>query len=199
MSEFLPDGFSQQQPATVALSAGAPASDSTQADVALMQRVLTAAANHPSLMPENFMAYMLDWIQTQRLSVPIGQVFGFTPYANSIQSQQAQITANAMQTYGDTSGSLSLGNNTAGSAAGPTISGLPAGNYVLLAGFDASGVNGPSMTLSSPSSLAITDNPRAQLLTLSGTTTLTSTLAGTGGGAGGSIFNCWLVALKYSN
>lgn len=76
MSMFMPENAGGQTPGGV--SSVTPADpETTSEDVALMQRVLSAAARNPNLIPDSFMAYMLDWIQTQRLSIPIGQVFGF--------------------------------------------------------------------------------------------------------------------------
>jgi hypothetical protein len=175
-----------------------------------MQRVLSAASQRPNMIPDTFMAYIIDYIQANNLTIPIGQVSGFTPYANEIADQQATLAATqvtlaaqsasianaAMTAFLDVSGSLSLGAGTPGSAAGPTLTGLTPGKFILQAGFDASGINGPSLTLSTGD--VITDNPRAFLATLSGTS-VTSTLAGTGGGAGGSISHCWLLGLRYTN
>ncbi len=76
MSQFLPE--TQAPPEQPGFSgvpdAPAPAGP---ADTALMQRVLAAAAQNPNLIPASFMAYMIDWIQTQRLVIPISQVFGW--------------------------------------------------------------------------------------------------------------------------
>jgi len=121
MSMFLPEQTQTQQ--TVDLSSSAPASDTSQADIALMQRVFSAAMKSPSLIPEGFMSYMLDWIQTQRLSIPIGQVFGFSRFT----AQQANAT------------SFDSGVTTTTFAAfsdGPVLSGLGPGNYVVIIACD---------------------------------------------------------------
>jgi hypothetical protein len=195
MGMFLPESMAQPQDGVTQFTPSSP--ETTTDDIALMQRVLAAASQNPNLIPTDFMAYVADYIQTQRLNIPIGQVTGFTPYANTIQAQQAAISSAQMKAYANTSGSLSLGNNTFGSGAGPSISGLPAGKYIILASFDSSGVNGPQMALST--GLTVTQNPLEQLITFASTTTITSTLSGTGGGAGGTISNCWILALNYSN
>ena len=77
MSVFLPDD-GVDRPATQDGTTSIATPESTRADVALMQRVLSAASNTPNLIPPDFMAYILDWIQTQRLNIPIGQVFGYS-------------------------------------------------------------------------------------------------------------------------
>jgi hypothetical protein len=52
--------------------------DVTQEDIALMQRVLLRRrSQNPNLIPDQFMAYLLDYVQTSNLIDPIGQVFGY--------------------------------------------------------------------------------------------------------------------------
>lgn len=76
MSMFLPE---QGQATPTGVTEFTPSSpQTTQEDVALMQRVLQAAAANPLMIPPDLMAYILDYIQTSRLIIPIGQVFGFT-------------------------------------------------------------------------------------------------------------------------
>lgn len=45
-----------------------------------MQRVFQAAAQNPLMLPADFMSYIVDFIQTQRLNIPIGQVIGFSGF-----------------------------------------------------------------------------------------------------------------------
>jgi hypothetical protein len=81
---FLPDGVAQAQSSFSASDANAPSSpQASQADIALMQRVLAAASQNPNLIPADFMSYVLDWIQTQRLEIPIGQVPGYSQFVNN--------------------------------------------------------------------------------------------------------------------
>lgn len=76
MSEFMPDdGTPSQQTGVTEFSPSSPAT--TQEDVALMQRVFQAAAANPLMIPSDLMAYIFDYIQTGRLQIPIGQVFGY--------------------------------------------------------------------------------------------------------------------------
>lgn len=163
MSQFLPEGFGQQPSTTVDLSSGAPASDSTQADVALMQRVLAAAANNPNLIPGGFMAYMLDWIQTQRLSIPIGQVFGFTRFAAKTSVE---------------TGSVSTASSTYVTLGGPNITGLSAGKYLMFWGAAAVGnlgVSNATMALSTNTVVApATDN---QIVAITSDSSFTSIMA----------------------
>lgn len=53
-------------------------------DIALMQRIFSAAVTNPSQIPSDFMAYLVDFIQTQRLSIPIGQVVGYQRFATQV-------------------------------------------------------------------------------------------------------------------
>lgn len=183
MSAFLPE---QSQNAPSGITEFSPANPQTTTDdVALMQRVFQAAAQNPLMLPADFMAYLFDYIQTSRLQVPIGQVFGFQRFLST------QVTA-----FLNTDGSLSVGAHVTDTAAGPSLSGLVPGSYILIASFDQSGLDAASLVTST--GLSVTQNPSAQLYTLTGTS-ITSTLSATGGGAGGSIGNCWLLALRYDN
>lgn len=93
----------------------------SDADVSTMQRILAAAAARPDLIPENFMAYVVDFIQANNLLIPIGQIVGFSQFTaqttDSILSQGTTTSA----TYTDLS-----------DEAGPTLSTLPDGMYLFL-------------------------------------------------------------------
>lgn len=78
MSQFLPEQMQQPQDAGAVVIAANPETNAD--DVALMQRVFAAAVRNPNQIPTDFMAYLIDFIQTSRLSIPIGQVFGFTQF-----------------------------------------------------------------------------------------------------------------------
>lgn len=61
MSEFLPEGQTQH-------AEGTPTPvdfDTEHSDVALMQRVLKAAAKSPNRIPSDFMAYIVDFLRIQ--------------------------------------------------------------------------------------------------------------------------------------
>lgn len=89
MSMFLPE---QTQPTPDGVTQFTPSSPATtQDDVALMQRVFQAAAANPLMLPPEFMAYIFDYIQTSRLQVPIGQVFGWQRVATQSVAALAQI------------------------------------------------------------------------------------------------------------
>lgn len=157
-----------------------------------MQRVLAAAAQNPSLIPESFMGYMLDWLQISKLQIPIAQVPGYTKSVNAIVTQAlaGQFTAQLNTVAG-----LAFSAGTPNTGAGPSLT-LAAGSYVMLAGFDQAGVNSPSMVVSG--GVTIVANTRGWLQTIGSPTTVTSTLSGTGGGAGGNISNPWLLALRFA-
>lgn len=120
MSIFLPDGFDQATPTGV--TEFTPASQqTTQEDVALMQRVFGAAAANPLMLPPDFMSYILDYIQTSRLIIPIGQVFGFVQYMpgfTSIETEQST-TSISFTDLGMT---------------GPEVDGLVDGQFIALWG-----------------------------------------------------------------
>lgn len=77
MSMFLPEQAGPGQPQDGVSSFTPGSSETTAADIALMQRVLSAASRNPNLIPADFMAYLFDFMQTQRLQVPIGQISGY--------------------------------------------------------------------------------------------------------------------------
>lgn len=83
MSTFEPEGA----PAAPSLG-GSVQTQSSPEDIALMQRVLTAASRNPNLIPTDFMAYVFDYIQTSPLEVPMTQIFGFQKYLDSQVSIQ---------------------------------------------------------------------------------------------------------------
>lgn len=90
MSQFLPEGFGTQ-PADGVSSITPANPETTSDDIALMQRVLSAASRNPNLIPTDFMAYLFDFIQTQRLEIPIGQVFGYQSHATQVITDFAAI------------------------------------------------------------------------------------------------------------
>ena len=76
MSQFMPES-TPSAPSSVVTPQASVASD---ADVALMLKVFNAALARPDLVPEGFMAYVQDFIQTSRLTIPIGQIIGFAQF-----------------------------------------------------------------------------------------------------------------------
>lgn len=123
MSEFLPDdGTPSQQTGVTEFSPSSPAT--TQEDVALMQRVFQAAAANPLMIPSDLMAYIFDYIQTGRLQVPIGQVFGFQKFLST------QVATYPSDFLGGSESTTSTA-YTDLATVGPTLTGLPAGKYVV--------------------------------------------------------------------
>ena len=194
MSMFLPEG-TQQQPAQGVAQITPANPETTQEDIALMQRVLSAASRNPNLIPTDFMAYVFDFIQTSRLGIPIGQVFGFQKFV----STQVAIFSNSGQSLSGT------GNTT---AAGPTVL-LPSGKYIFLAGADMTtqfGNGTASMAVSSGgptvsgNTASVSSVAKATPVTLAVDTTITSTLAINGGGSVlCQISGAWLVCIRYDN
>lgn len=119
---FLPEA--QQTPSGVTeFTPSSPAT--TQEDVALMQRVFQAAAANPLMVPPDLMAYILDYIQTSRIIIPIGQVFGF--------SQQTDIRGHV-----DSAGLIANGT-------GFSVTKGPAGEYTVV--FDKAQIAVPAIGL----------------------------------------------------
>lgn len=119
MSMFLPEG-TQQQPSQGVAQITPANPETTQEDIALMQRVLSAASRNPNLIPADFMAYLLDFIQTARLIIPIGQVFGFSQYTAHTTPRVGSVDeATTSTSYADLA------------TTGPTLDGLPDGKYLV--------------------------------------------------------------------
>lgn len=89
MSQFMPEA-QQPEPQQQKVDFAAPATDSS-GDVALMQRIFRAAVQNPNLIPTDFMAYVLDYIQIARLEIPIGQVFGYERIATQVVTSLASV------------------------------------------------------------------------------------------------------------
>lgn len=121
MSMFLPEQPQSQQQTSAFDPAPTP---DASGDVALMQRVFEAAAKNPNQIPPDFLPYVMDWLQTQRLSIPIGQVFGFQQF---LSTQVTVYISNLTVTETTTSGAY-----TDLTTVGPEITALPDGKYIVL-------------------------------------------------------------------
>lgn len=208
MSIFLPEGSQGKSLGVAGITPSNPTT--TDEDFALMERVFAAAAARPNAVPEAFMAYVLDFIQTNNLIIPIGQVFGFSQFTATYATQ-----GNA-----DTTSATAFGDCTnGGHQVGPTIAALPAGKYVALFGSLAavSAVgNIASMALEVNGS-AVGGPPPIQgsaeargtsLYSISTGTTITLTAASNtlkavyavdSGAVTGTFGSRWVIALKYDN
>jgi pyruvate/2-oxoglutarate dehydrogenase complex dihydrolipoamide acyltransferase (E2) component len=231
MSMFLPDGF---DPTGGAGGSSAPTDFGTADpqtstdDVALMQRVLAAAAQNPSLIPASFMGYVLDWLQINKLVIPVGQVFGFKAFSNQLDTTTAGLAANTTAaaaaaaaaasaaaaaasaaamvtaTLGTSAGVSGL---SGASAAGPAVS-VAAGSYVVLAGMDVrSSFGGARGTLTTSGGMVVTGGPptyasvaKASTQTLGSPGSITSTLVCDPdlNGVNTDIATPWLLAIRYS-
>lgn len=207
MSMFLPEGFGQQAQPQDGVAAITPSSpETTSEDIALMQRVLSAAARNPNLIPSDFMSYIVDYIQTSRLSIPIGQVFGFTKFAPNLP----------IIATGDATGSTTY---TDLADVGPELTTLGNGGYILLYGcliVAATGTPGkaymsPSINGVSPSDVdaaTLTNNGLtpgqtvfATIKTLNDPSGLNSVVMKykiTGAASSSTFSNRWLLAMKYA-
>lgn len=200
MSQFLPEGFGQTSPSGVA-DITPPDPETTSADIALMQRVLSAASRNPNLIPADFMSYLLDWIQTQRLQIPIGQVFGFTQFVPSVATVTTFETT-ASTSYADLA------------TVGPTLNGLSDGQYVVMvlaaANGSAAGVDAWMSYSANGDSAVDSRGSRAATASISGLAMLSKVSLKNGNantlqakyrcssGTGGFTNRC-LFALKFAN
>jgi hypothetical protein len=226
MSMFLPEGF---DPTGGTGGSSAPTDfgvadpQTSTDDVALMQRVLAAAAQNPSLIPDSFMGYVLDWLQINKLVIPVGQVFGFKAFSNQLDTTTAGLAANtaaaaaaaasaasaaAMVTAAlSTSAGLTVTGIASTSAAGPSLS-VAAGSYVVLAGFDGAvafgaGVcrlttSGGMVVTSSTSSPASVARASTQTLGSPGTISSTIFVESDNGGTDAILTSPWMMAIRYS-
>lgn len=205
MSIFLPeDSQGQPQDGVVSITPASP--QTTQADVALMQRVFQAAAENPLMLPADFMSYVLDYVQTSRLIVPIGQVFGFSQFTANIATPVSTLESTTSTTFG------------ALTTAGPSLSGVGDGKYLILFGCEAdiatsgqqalmgisvngstpASANGDACAGASTTAVSGVSIATAKTLSNAGSNTITAQYASSGGSSA-SFRNRWLIALKFAN
>lgn len=185
MSAFLPEGGPAGGDAYTSPGLGS-VPRASDADIQLASRLVSAFLARPQQLLSPLMAYITDAIQVSNLLLPIGQVVGFTDFVST------QVSASI-----NTNNGFSVGAGVTDTQAGPSLSGLTPGKFVVLGGFDKVGLDANTMDLSGGIG-SVVDNPRAFAVTLAGTT-ITTSVTITGAGAGGSIFNLWLLALRYDN
>lgn len=201
---FLPDGQTQSsQTGVTNFSPGTQ--QTTQEDVALMQRVLEAAAQNPLMIPPDLMSYILDYIQTSRLIIPIGQVFGFSGFTFQAAPTILTNEATSLTAYGDLT------------TAGPLLTGIPDGSYAIFFGAQLT----PTTPSQAVMSLGVTniaaasddDSVVVSAGSISSTRLVVKTLTGNAAGVGNqlraqyrstggescSFSRRWLVAVKFAN
>jgi hypothetical protein len=117
MSMFLPDESGQPQDGVSSITP--PSAETTLEDIALMQRVLGAAAHTPNAIPDELMSYIVDYIQASNLNISIGRVFGFSGFTANVATV-ATLEGTPSTSYTDLA------------TVGPTIDGLANGRYVVV-------------------------------------------------------------------
>lgn len=132
MSEFLPENLTQETPGLASIPARQGDATATQDDIALMQRVFAAAAQNPTMVPEAFFQYALDFMQVNNLQIPISQVFGFSQFT---VKQKASASSFGSITATSTGTGLP--------SADFTIDTLPDGRYVFIYGATVD-ISGPA-------------------------------------------------------
>ena len=166
------------------------------------QQQLIAALSDPLFnLPKVFLTYMADYIATSGLSIPIGQVLGFSQFT----VQQATPIITSETTTSATFDDLAT--------VGPEITGLADGQYVILFGAALSAsagdnaimgikINATEATTADPTvqtnATTLTSGATAMVKTLSnnGNNTLTARYESTGTG---TFAVRWLIALKFAN
>lgn len=181
---------------------------SSEADLALMQKVFGAAVSRPDLIPEAFMSYVQDFIQVSRLLIPVGQLTGFTQYTANAATQISTQESRSATAYGDLA------------TAGPELTGLGAGMYVVFFGatirvsndantaYAALSVNGAAASDTDSISLNVAGSGASGQASLSRVIVKTLSDASNSlaikyrssvSGDSSEFSNRWLIALKYSN
>jgi hypothetical protein len=198
---FMPEGPNQTEAPSGVADITPAEPETTSADIALMQRVLAAASRNVNLIPSDFMAYIVDFIQTSRLQIPIGQVFGFSQFTAQPATTISTSEATSSVTYTDLA------------TIGPEINELSDGQYLLLFGAQiqpGAGANGlmsvevnanaasDTDAVNVPDNASNTSTSRAVIKTLSGGgNTITAKYRSTGG-ISSTFLNRWMVAIKYA-
>lgn len=213
MSMFLPEGFDPTGGAGGSSSPadfGSPDPNTSTDDVALMQRVLAAAAQNPSLIPESFMGYLIDWLQISKLQIPIAQVPGYTKSVDAIIS--ATLSGTQISSGTNSCSHTFAGSDPEVDTTGPTLAASVAGSYVLIASFKNSS-NSPTdashneLVLSTgltcySAQTANTSVAAIGFVILTAGQTITSVMKLCVGGAGGpitaSMSSAQIVALRYA-
>jgi hypothetical protein len=217
MSMFLPEGTypGQTQQGVASVSPANP--ETTKEDIALMQRVLAAASRNPNMIPADFMAYLIDYLQTQRLSLPIGQVFGYDNSVNSIVASALAATFKAHIASSEPEVSITSTSYATFTGA-PAITGLDDGQYLVLWGASAKGddsAGGSDLNFTYIANGSATGNiceqqdqdwyssvARGDTVTLgagAGANTLAMVALTTTAGHTSKIRNAWIACLKYAN
>lgn len=116
MSGFSPDGYVGKD-ALQGLNTSAPTDQTELSDyeLGLVQKLFSS----PNRIPATFFSYLMSYIEQANLTIPISQVAGFsqqTPRRAVLSTQEATTSA----TYVDLA------------TAGPTLTGLPPGQYLLI-------------------------------------------------------------------
>lgn len=202
MSMFMPEGSQgAAPPGTSSVTPTNP--QTTQEDIALMQRVFKAAAENPLAVPSSFWEYIPDFLETQRLEIPIGQVFGFSRFT---ADAAADVHTNESTT------STSFVDLT---TAGPSMFGLASGHYIIAFGAACYGsaANVGAVLAPSIGGAAALDANRVistSTTAVSVSRIITATLAGASNdivmkyrvdtaGQAANFLDRWLVVLRYAN
>lgn len=166
------------------------------------RRVYASLAKAGQWLPKDFLSYMVEYLSINQPLVPIGQVVGFSQY-----TAQAAPQINTSQSTSSTT-------PTDLATAGPTLTGLPSGKYVVWFGAaaDTSPVNSEAYmgvkansTEPTTSDAAVTFSANRIMVSRAHTFTLTNSnntllarywaaSAGTG-----TWQNRWMLALRYAN
>jgi hypothetical protein len=207
MGIFLPEGM-QTPPATAATGVtSAPDVEAVDSGVELMQKVFAAAAQRPSAIPDAFMAYLVEYLQTQRLTWPISQITGFS---KDIFVPMVAVDTGTEVHYSNTSFAVLPGN------VGPVLAGLNDGHYFVIFGASMNATGGDTCYMAvraNSSSSTDSDYLEQQLQDLHSSVSrgvLMTLSNGAGNNQLDAVFRCllghdndrrhsWMIAFKYQN
>jgi hypothetical protein len=182
-----------------------------------MQRVLSAAVQNPSMIPADFLAYVVDYIQTQRLTTPLGQIIGYDNATNTIVNTALAKMFTAHVATSETEVNITS-SSLATFTSAPSISSLDNGQYAVVWGTSGNGdtagsgsalyvavrANGSSDTNEAETQTQAihVSIARAAAVTLSagaGSNTLAMVARTNSAGHTSVLRRSWLLALKFSN
>lgn len=137
-----------------ASASGAPAlavfgGQASDVDIELMGRVFSAAADRPDLIPQTFLSYLVDYLQTSDIQIAISQVTGLS---------QLQVQPAAPVVASESTGSAMYTDLNTG---GPQVSGLADGNYLVIVQAVIIGASGAFMSVAVNGSIP-SDNDGAE-------------------------------------
>lgn len=193
MSNFLPDKPQPIQPTLTPIG--------ELQDPQVLRQRLKALLSEPNLLPEKFLAFMVDYLAVNQADIPISNIRGFqtfTAQQKSVSTQEstASITPTDLATVGPT---VSIGKGIYlvmwGAAIRNTFGGGTAGEMSINLNGAASGYG-----IATNGSVGFSSVMMTALPTLGGSAnTLQAKYRSTDGAASADFYNRWLVTVRTGN